>query len=322
MSELRIATRGSKLALWQAEHVRACLQQEDRALRVSLLVVKTQGDRVLDRPLHQIGGKGLFTKEIEEALLLQRADLAVHSMKDLPSEMPEGLLLAAVPVREDPSDALILGPAFAHLQKLHSPAAAAKLLAGLPAGARIGTSSLRRICQLYALRPDLEIVPLRGNVDTRLRKLDAGEFDAAVLATAGLLRLGLAERISARFSSQEMVPACGQGALALQCRTDDVPLRQRLAALRDASSTLAVLAERDFTLRLGGNCQTPLGAYAQKTAQGLHIAGMVGSLDGKTQLRAELHSTANVPPETLGRALAEHLLTAGATAFLKPFGTP
>ena len=182
MNELRIATRGSKLALWQAEYVRARLIEKDPKLSVSLVVLKTEGDRVLDRPLSLIGGKGLFTKEIEEALLDGRADLAVHSMKDLPAHIPEGLILGAVPEREDPSDALVLAPAQAPLHR--GAARAADLLAQLPPNARVGTSSLRRMCQLRRLRPDLELVPLRGNVDTRLRKLDAGELDAAVLASA------------------------------------------------------------------------------------------------------------------------------------------
>jgi hydroxymethylbilane synthase len=272
MTLLRIATRGSKLALWQAEHIRAELIRHDPALQVELLVLKTQGDRILDRALSEIGGKGLFTKEIEEALLDGRADVAVHSMKDLPAHGPAGLVLAAVPPREDPRDALLLTPAIsAQLAQAGSSAASAsQLIAALPMGARVGTSSLRRICQLKRLRPDLEILPLRGNVDTRLRKLLAGELDAMVLAAAGLCRLGLGEHISARFALSEMLPACGQGALAVQCRLGetaaDAKILARVQQLSDEETATATTAERAFSLRLGGSCQTPLGAYASLRA--------------------------------------------------------
>lgn len=316
MTTLRIATRGSKLALWQAEYVRSCLTRNDPALRVELLVIKTEGDRILSMPLSEIGGKGLFTKEIEEALLDGRADLAVHSMKDMPAHIPEGLMLCAVPERADPADALVL-PAVEH------PAAesAAALLHTLPPGARVGTSSLRRVCQLRRLRKDLEIVPLRGNVDTRLRKLDAGEFDAAVLAAAGLVRLGFAQRIAARFSFVDMLPACGQGALGLECRANDEAVKSRLWALGDPAATVCVLAERAFALRLGGNCQTPLGAHARLCEREdgqpeLAIDGMVGSADGQTVLRAALVGPVE-SGESLGSLLAEKLLGAGAFALIR-----
>lgn len=319
MNQLRIATRGSALALWQAEHIRDRLIQDDPLLQISLVVLKTQGDRIVDRPLSQVGGKGLFTKEIEEALLDGRAELAVHSMKDLPAEIPEGLLLAAVPERADPQDALVLSPR--HTNSVHSSSAAA-LVALLPAGARIGTSSLRRVCQLKRLRPDLEIVPLRGNVDTRLRKLESEELDAIVLAAAGLQRLGFGERIAARFSSSEMVPACGQGALGLECRQEDHATRDRLARLVDEEAMAAVLAERAFSLRLYGNCQTPLGAHAtlRESADGaaeLSMIGMIGSPDGEKLLRAERRGPLAEAAE-LGRRLAEQLLAAGADALIQP----
>ncbi len=328
MTELCIATRGSKLALWQAEYVRAELRAHDPQLSVELLVLKTQGDRVLDRALSEIGGKGLFTKEIEDALLDGRAQIAVHSMKDLPAQGPPELMVAAVPRRADPRDALLLGPGLSHLVSAGAAVeadhrSAEAFLRQLPAGARVGTSSLRRVCQLLRLRPDLTIVPLRGNVDTRLRKLHAGEFDAAVLAAAGLQRLGLGEHIAACFDPSEMLPACGQGALAVQCRADDDKTRQRLAKLADAATTVATAAERAFSLRLGGSCQTPLGGHARLLAATaaampgqLHLTGMVGSVDGSQVICGERLGTTD-DPAGLGVALAEQLLAAGAAALLR-----
>jgi hydroxymethylbilane synthase len=315
MSELRIATRGSMLALWQAEHVRALLTARDSTLRVTLVVLKTRGDRILDRPLSEVGGKGLFTKEIEEAVLDGRADLAVHSMKDLPSVIPDGLVLGAVPRREEPADALVLAPS--HLAGAAGLASgpAATLLAALPAGARVGTSSLRRVCQLRRLRPDLEIVALRGNIDTRLGKVQSGELDAAVLAAAGLIRLGFEDRIAARFGPAEMLPACGQGALGLECRADDASVLGRLAELVDPAATAEVQAERAFSLRLGGSCTTPLGARATLSGAELRIDGMVGSLDGRRLLRAERSGPASAPAR-LGEQLGERLLAEGAGALL------
>jgi hydroxymethylbilane synthase len=312
MNELRIATRGSALALWQAEHIRDRLVKDDPALRVSLVVLKTQGDRIVDRPLSQVGGKGLFTKEIEEALLDGRAELAVHSMKDLPAEIPAGLLLSAVPERADPRDALVLP-----LRHEARSSSAAALVALLPAGARVGTSSLRRVCQLRRLRPDLEIVPLRGNVDTRLRKLDGEDLDAIVLAAAGLLRLGFGDRIAARFTPSEMVPACGQGALGLECRQDDARTQARLARLIDDKAMAAVTAERAFSQRLYGNCQTPLGAHAVLREKTLEMIGMIGSPDGTQVLRADRHGPVERAAD-LGRELAEQLLEGGAAPLIQP----
>jgi len=315
-SQIRIATRGSKLALWQAEHVRALLLGHAPELAISLVVLKTQGDRIQDRPLSEVGGKGLFTKEIEEALLDRRADLAVHSIKDLPSTIPDGLMLGAIPQREEPADALVLAPAHLALLGKQSGQSAGVLLAALPQGARVGTSSLRRVCQLRRLRPDLEIVPLRGNVDTRLRKVESGELDGAVLAAAGLVRLGFEGSIAGRFSPSEMLPACGQGALGLECREDDPEVREHLRKLVDARATVAVRAERAFSLRLGGSCHTPLGAHGQLRPDGqLTLEGMVGSVDGQQLLRAELHGPAS-SPETLGERLGDALLAAGAGPLL------
>lgn len=327
MTELRIATRGSQLALWQAEHVRSLLREQAPELEISLLVLKTQGDRTLDRPLSEIGGKGLFTKEIEEALLDRRADLAVHSMKDLPSELPEGLVLGAIPAREDPADALVLAPGHRPppaLQRGDGHDAGA-LLRSLPAGARVGTSSLRRACQLRRLRPDLEIVALRGNVDTRLRRIEHGELDAAVLAAAGLRRLGLGGHIAACFSPAQMLPACGQGALGLECRADDAVLLARLARLSDAAATAAVLAERALSLRLGGSCHTPLGGHARvhrlPDGSELILDGLVGSPDGREVLRAERRGPVEAPAE-LGRQLGDALLAAGAERLLAQHARP
>ena len=301
---IRIATRGSALALWQAHWVRDRLQADDPALTVELLVLKTRGDKILDRALSEVGGKGLFVKEIEEALLDGRAEVAVHSMKDLPAEIPEGLVLGAVPLREDPRDALVVAPAHA-----------ARDVASLPRGARVGTSSLRRVCQLKARRPDLELVPLRGNVDTRVRKVDANELDAIVLACAGLKRLGHGARITAALSTEESLPAIGQGALAIQCRADDPETRARLGKLDDRTTALAVTAERALLKRLAGDCKTPLGAHATVDGARLTIEGLVGAPDGSRLIRHALQGAAD-DAEAVGRALAEELLARGADALL------
>lgn len=323
MTAVRIATRGSKLALWQAEHIKSELCSREPGLVVELVVIKTTGDRVLDRSLSAIGGKGLFTKEVEEALLDGRADLAVHSLKDVPTEETSGLALAAFPPREQPWDALLYRPELGLAGAAGTLTTGAAVLAQLPSGARLGTSSLRRACQLLALRPDLQIVPLRGNVDTRLRKLYDGELDAAVLAAAGLTRLGLGEHIKAVFSPSELLPACGQGALAVQCRSQDEATRGRLARLDDAATRQAVRAERTLNHRLGGSCQTPIAAHAQlvpadpaSAGTQLLLTAMVGSLDGKTVLRAS--STGNADdPDTLAETVAQALLQQGAQALLR-----
>jgi hydroxymethylbilane synthase len=292
------------LALWQANWVRDRLMADDPHLAVELLVLKTRGDKILDRALSEVGGKGLFVKEIEEALLDGRADVAVHSMKDLPAEIPEGLMLGAVPVREDPRDALLVAPAHA-----------ARDVASLPKGARVGTSSLRRVCQLKARRPDLDVVPLRGNVDTRVRKVDAGELDAIVLACAGLKRLGYAARITAALSTAESLPAIGQGALAIECRVDDAETLARLSRLDDRTTAHAVAAERGFLKRLSGDCKTPLAAHATVDGARLVLEGLVGAPDGSKLLRHTLEGT-TADAADVGHALAEELLAQGADKLL------
>ena len=269
-----IATRESRLALWQAEHVRALLR-ERCALDAQLLGMTTRGDQILDRTLSKVGGKGLFVKELEAALEDGRADLAVHSLKDVPMDLPAGFVLAAVLEREDPRDAFV-SPRFASL-------------AALPPGARVGTSSLRRVVQLLALRPDLRIEPLRGNLDTRLRKLDEGHYDAIVLAAAGLTRLGLASRIVQRFASEQMLPAAGQGALAIEARRGDEALLRTLAGLNHAPTWLAAHAERAVSRALGGSCSMPLAAYAswQDDTLVLHAALGHGETPTLPLLRAQ-----------------------------------
>jgi hydroxymethylbilane synthase len=306
MSRIRIATRGSKLALWQAEHVSALLRAREPELTVELVVLKTRGDKIQDRALSEVGGKGLFVKEIEEALLDGRADVAVHSLKDLTSEVPPELTIAAVPEREDPRDALLVRPGLD-----------AASVASLPSGARVGTSSLRRVCQLRARRSDLAIEPLRGNVDTRLGKLERGELDAIVLAYAGLRRLGFGDRITAALSTEESLPAIGQGALAIECRRDDAATVARLAALDDPRTHRAVDAERGFLARLEGDCKTPLAAYAtlDEKSERLAIEGLIGAPDGSRILRARLEG-AVADAVALGRALAERLLADGGSALL------
>lgn len=302
---LVIGTRGSALALWQANHVRDLLEKAHPGLEVTLEVIKTTGDKITDVPLAKVGGKGLFVKEIEEALLTEKVDLAVHSLKDVPAELPERLALCAILPREDPSDALVvrsgLGPR----------------LSDLPRGARLGTSSLRRQLQLRALRPDLVITPLRGNVDTRLRKLDEGEYDAIVLASAGLKRLGLGERISQSFSPEELLPAIGQGILGLEARKDDERVRGLIAPLHDPKSARVAAAERGVNAALAGGCQVPIAAHATLSGkqQGhVQIHALVGSPDGSVILREEIKGPAasEAEAELWGRALAERLRARGA----------
>ena len=304
---ITIATRESRLALWQAEHVRELLQVRF-GLAVTLLGMTTRGDQILDRTLAKVGGKGLFVKELEAALEDRRADLAVHSLTDMPMDLPAGFALAAVMEREDPRDAWV-SPRFATLD-------------ALPPGARVGTSSLRRVVQLTALRPDLRIEPLRGNLDTRLRKLDAGEYDAIVLAAAGLTRLGLAERIRMRFEPAQMLPSAGQGALAIEVRADDVELRATLAQLVHRPTWLAVHAERAVSRGLGGSCSMPLAAHAHwsEDSTQLQLAAALGHserLDAPL-LRAQVHAAVTDEPgaEALGAQAVAQLHAAGAPAYL------
>ena len=300
-----IATRESRLALWQAEHVRAVLG-ERFGLTVELLGMTTRGDQILDRTLSKVGGKGLFVKELETALEEGRADLAVHSLKDVPMELPAGFVLAAIWEREDPRDALVSN----HFASL----------AELPHGARVGTSSLRRQAQLLALRPDLDIQPLRGNLDTRLRKLDEGGYDAIVLAAAGLVRLGLAERIRARFDVQQMIPAAGQGALGLEVREDATALRAMLAQTSHHATEFAALAERAVSRTLGGSCSMPLAAHARWAGERLFIEAALGDAnDARRPLlrtRAEAVVADAAAANALGVAAARQLEAAGAAGYL------
>ncbi len=301
-NRLVIATRGSQLALWQAEHVKARVQAVAPDVVVTFNVIKTQGDKILDIPLAKVGGKGLFVKEIEQALLDRTADVAVHSMKDVPAELAPGLHLAAVSTREVPWDALC--------------ARAPVTVATLPRGAKVGTSSMRRQCQLLAARPDLQIAMLRGNVPTRIKKLDDGEFDAIVLAAAGLTRLGMADRITQLLPLELSIPAVTQGVLGIETRTDDSRTAELVrAAIHDPAEERRVAAERAFLARMGGSCQTPLAAHATDAGGALRIVGMCGMPDGTKILKAE-RTGALADAEALGRGLAEELLGQGADAIL------
>ncbi len=302
IDRVRIATRGSQLALWQAEHVRARLQAVQPGLTVELVVLKTQGDLILDVPLAKVGGKGLFVKEIEQALLDDRADLAVHSMKDVPAELAPGLVLAAVSTREVPWDALC--------------ARAPITLATLAPGATVGTSSMRRQCQLLARRPDLHIAMLRGNVPTRLGKLDAGQFDAIVLAAAGLTRLGLADRITQLLPADVSVPAVAQGVLGLETRADDAATMALVrAALHDADEEVRVVAERRFLLAMGGSCETPLAAHAVLAGTDVVLDVMCGLPDGRQVLRHQERGP-RAAAAAVGDAAAAALRVLGADAIL------
>ncbi len=297
---LTIATRQSALALWQSEFVRAQLLALYPGCKVELLPLTTKGDRVLDRPLAEIGGKGLFIRELEIAMEQGRADLAVHSLKDLPMELTEGFTRAAIMAREDPRDAMVSN----HYLDL----------AQLPGGARVGTSSLRREAQLRERDPLLQILPLRGNVDTRLRKLDEGQYDAIILAAAGLKRLGLGGRIAAALDPEDILPAVGQAALALECRADRPELIAMLALLADAATTLAVSAERAFSRRLSGSCHTPLAAHAVLRRERWWLRGLLASRDGSEVLRGEREAVVKdvAAAEALGTALGEDFLARGA----------
>jgi hydroxymethylbilane synthase len=301
--ELRIATRKSQLALWQAEHVAALLREAHPGLQIELVPLLTQGDRIQDRSLAAIGGKGLFIKELEVAIEDLRADIAVHSMKDVPADLPHGLTIGAVLKRADPRDALVTTSGIARLEDL-------------PRGAIVGTSSLRRQAQLYALRPDLSIQSLRGNVDTRIRKLDAGGMDAIVLACAGLVRLGLESRITARLDPKVCLPAVTQGVIGIECRSNDVRTAGLLQALEDAATRKVMDAERAFAARLGGSCQSPIAAYAELDADRITLRGLVAEPDGSRLLR-DTESGSAENPAALGRQLAERMLAAGAGLLLE-----
>jgi hydroxymethylbilane synthase len=298
VARLRIGSRGSQLALWQANHIGGLLR--DRGHDVEIEVIKTTGDKITDVALANVGTKGMFTKEIEEALAGGRVDLAVHSLKDLPTEIPLGFEIAAITDRENPRDVLCS-------QRYKS-------IAELPRGARVGTSSLRRQAQLKALRSDLDIHPLRGNVDTRLRKLEAGEYDAIILAAAGLNRLGKTELIRELLSAEVMCPAAGQGALAIEIRVGDSATRQHLAFLDDATARATTTCERALLTRLGGGCQVPIGALAELERGHLHLDAIVARPDGTKLLREKGEGT---DPIEVGETVGERLLRRGGDAILE-----
>ena len=298
---IRIATRKSPLALWQAEHVRDRLLALHPGLQVELLKMSTQGDRILDSPLAKIGGKGLFVKELEQGMLDGRADLAVHSMKDVPAELPDGLCLGAILDREDPRDAFV--------------SAQYSGVDDLPEGARVGTSSLRRQCQLRARRPDLQILDLRGNVGTRLGKLDAGDYDAIVLACAGLKRLGLSERITHALTPEEMLPAIAQGVIGIECRADDTRVRGLIESLNHAETEQRTAAERAMNATLAGGCQAPVAGYSLLNAGVIELRGLVGQPDGSQVIRGDIRGPAE-QAEALGKQLADDLLARGADTIL------
>jgi hydroxymethylbilane synthase len=303
---LTIGSRGSKLALWQAEWVKARLGERRPRTQVSVEIIKTSGDVLKDAPLTLIGGKGVFTKELEEALLDERIDLAVHSLKDLPTVLPRELVIAAIPEREDTRDALVLR---ANLV-IEQPS-----IRNLPEGSVVGTSSLRRLSQLKHFRPDLIIKELRGNVDTRLRKLDECQYDAIILATAGLRRLGLEGRISAPIEIEEMLPAVGQGALAVEARSDDEETLKLLAALEHQQTRAACMAERALLRELGGGCQLPIAAHAVVNENRLKLDGLVADPSGETIIRDSIEGAA-LSAEQLGRELAIRLRERGAESLL------
>lgn len=294
---LRIASRNSPLAMWQANFVKSSLLQAHPGLEVEILGFTTTGDRLLHSPLARLGGKGLFVKELERAMLDGEADIAVHSMKDVPAQFPDGLALAVICEREDPSDALVSNEYGS--------------LAELPQQAVVGTSSLRRQCQLKCLRPDLRLADLRGNVGTRLGKLDEGQYDAIILASAGLIRLQLEQRISARLSIAECMPAAGQGAIGVECRAGDETTRELLACLHHEETAARVAAEREVTLALDGGCELPIAAHARLKAGQLHLQALVGNADGSEIVRSEQDGP-DAAPRELGRKVAAELLERGA----------
>ena len=305
-NRLVIGSRGSKLALWQAEWVRSNLLALSTETEIDIGIIKTSGDVLKEAPLSVIGGKGVFTKEIEEALLDERIDLAVHSLKDLPTQLPAGLAIAAITEREDARDALVLREDVARVFQY---------LDALPEGAVVGTSSPRRLAQLKHLHPRLKIKELRGNVDTRLRKLDAGEYDAIILAAAGLTRLGFAHRISACIQPRKMLPAVGQGALAIEIRADDAMLRDFLAPLDHGPTRAACTAERALLRALGGGCQLPIAAHAVVHKEHLKLYGLVAAPSGETLIREAIKGKAT-EAEQLGLTLADRLLERGANSLL------
>ena len=302
MQSIKIGTRGSKLALWQANWVKDRLEESNPGLSAELVVIKTSGDKILDVPLANIGGKGLFVKEIEEALMDGRIDLAVHSMKDMPADLPDGLIIGAVPERESPFDALISQDGIC--------------FSDLPKGADIGTSSLRRAAQIQYLRPDITIVPLRGNIDTRLAKLEHGEMAAIILAAAGLTRLGLAEKITEQLDETTMLPAVAQGALCIETRENDPVVDKLVGTINHGETHTAVIAERAFLKRLEGGCQVPIAALAKINGDSLSMTGLVADVDGSAVFRDQIGGSTG-DAAILGTDLAERLLGQGADEILQ-----
>lgn len=299
---IRIATRQSPLALWQAEHVAARLRQAFPSLQTELVKMITRGDKILDAPLAKVGGKGLFVKELEQGMLEGAADIAVHSMKDVPVEFPAGLQLAVILEREDPRDAFVSN----RYQSLNE----------LPANARIGTSSLRRQCQIKEKFPAAEIISLRGNVNTRLAKLEAGDYDAIILAAAGLKRLGMANRITAALAPTESLPAIGQGAIGIECRINDSEVLNYLKVLHDEETSIRIRAERALNAALNGGCQVPIAGFAEIKTNRLYLRGLVGKPDGSLLYRAAADSPLD-EAEQLGHIVAEQLLAQGADKILR-----
>ncbi len=300
--QIKIGTRGSQLALWQANWVKSAIQVYQKDISVTLEIIKTTGDKILDVPLAKVGGKGLFVKEIEEALLDGRIDIAVHSMKDMPAQLPEGLCIGAIPERENPHDVLI--------SKNDLP------LSDLPKGAGIGTSSLRRSSQLKHIRPDLVILPLRGNLDTRIRKIEEEKLDAIVLAAAGLRRLNYSDRISQYLPLEVMLPAVGQGALCIETRKDDPNVLPIVDTMNHAETRMVVLAERAFLSRLEGGCQVPIAAFGQMEEEKLILTGLVADIEGKAVIRKSLTASC-LMAEQIGVDLAEKILEMGAGEILE-----
>ena len=302
MTTIRIATRESQLALWQAYFIKAELERHHPGIVVEILGMKTKGDKILDVPLAKVGGKGLFVKELEQAMLEDRADIAVHSMKDVPMEFPEGLGLSVICEREDPSDAFVSN----HFNNLTE----------LPQGAKVGTSSLRRQLQIKALRPDLQLLDLRGNVNTRLAKLDSGLYDAIILASAGLMRLDFHDRIQSRLTDEQCLPAGGQGAVGVECRLSDTVTMALLAPLHHADTADRVIAERALNKRLEGGCQVPIACFAELQGDQLWLRGLVGEVDGSRVLTTEIRGP-RTQAESLGITAAEDLLAQGAGVILQ-----
>ncbi|MGA7144239.1 MAG: hydroxymethylbilane synthase [Desulfobacterales bacterium] len=298
---LKIGTRGSRLALWQANWVKTALEAEDPSLSIELVIIKTKGDKILDVPLAKVGGKGLFVKEIEESLLNENIDLAVHSMKDMPAQIPQGLCIAAIPQREDPKDVLISKDN--------------RRFSELPAGAIVGTGSLRRKAQLLFARPDLVVAPLRGNIDTRLKKLETENLDAIILAAAGVKRMGFENKATEYLDENIMLPAVGQGALCIEIRQNDPLVGPVVAGLEDSKTRAVIRGERAFSERLEGGCQVPIAAHGTIHNNLFTLSGLVASVDGKTRYKHAMQGPEN-ESATIGLELAEHLISMGAKTII------